>query len=193
LPSLPSLPRPDIRGHASDLGHGIRDRFGDGVDAVRHRIVDGWEWLIGLRLPHLSPVRGSVIAGVIVGLLSVTIGWGFYQLFSATLGTRAGGGWGFLAFVSLSFVAFILGELLLSGFGVPHARVVSILSVLLVLLLVLVFFIKLAAGIWAWLLIPALCAACFVASNTVMTAATKEENPQRLPWEPTDKSQVRID
>jgi hypothetical protein len=176
------LPKPDIRGRASDLWHGIGDQF-----------AAAWDWFIGLRLPHLSPVRGSVVTGIVVGVMSVAIGWGFYELFSATLGTRAGGTWGFLAFVCLSFLAFIVGELLLSGFGVPHARVVSILSVLLVLLLVLVFFIKLAAGIWAWPLIPTLCALCFVASNAVMTIATKEENSQRLPWEPTDESQVKTD
>lgn len=167
--------------------------MGDGVDAVRNRILDGWDWLISLRLPHLSPLKGSAVTGVLVGLMCVAIGWGFYELFSATLGTQAGGGWGFLAFVFLSFVAFFVGELLLSGFGVPHARVVSILSVLLVLLMVLIFFINLAAGVWAWLLIPTLFALGFMASTAVMNVATKEENTQRLPWEPTDESQVRTD
>jgi hypothetical protein len=187
------LPKPDIRGRASDLGHGIGHGVSDIGCAIGHRFVDAWDWLVSLRLPHLSPAKGSAITGVIVGLLAVTMGWGFYQLFSATLGTQAGGTWGFLAFVFLSFVAFIIGELLLSGFGVPHARVVSILSVLLVLLLVLVFFIKLAAGLWAWPLIPTLCAICFVASNAIMSVATREENSQRLPWEPTDQSQVKTD
>jgi hypothetical protein len=176
------MPRPDVRGHVRDA-----------LAGVRHRIEDAWDWLVSLRLPHLSPVRGSAIAGVLVGVLSVAIGWGFYELFSATLGTQAGGAWGFLAFVFLSFVAFIIGELLLAGFGVPHPRVVSILSVLLVLLLVLVFFIDLAAGVWAWLLIPVLTALAFVASSAVMTAAAKEQNAQRLPWEPVDETQVKRD
>ncbi len=87
----------------------------------------------------------------------------------------------------------MIGELLLAGFGVPHARVVSILSVLLVLLLVLVFFIDLAAGIWAWLLIPVLAALAFAASSAAMAAASKDQNPQRLPWEPVDESQVKLD
>jgi hypothetical protein len=156
-------------------------------------VEDAWDWVVSFRLPHLSPVRGSAITGVVVGVLSVLAGWGFYALFTATLGTRAGGGWGFLAFVFLSFVAFILGELLLAGFGVPHARVVSILSVLLVLLAVLVFFLDLAAGIWAWVLIPVLTALAFVGSSAAMTAAAREKNPQRLPWEPTNESQVKRD
>jgi hypothetical protein len=176
------LPRPDLRRRVRDVLAGVRDR-----------ILDAWDWLLSLHLPHLSPVRGSAIAGILVGVLSVAIGWGFYELFSATLGTQAGGAWGFLAFVFLSFVAFIIGELLLAGFGVPHPRVVSILSVLLVLLLVLVFFIDLAAGVWAWLLIPVLTALAFVASSAVMTAAAKEQNAQRLPWEPVDETQVKRD
>jgi hypothetical protein len=174
LPSI-SLPRP---------------RLGGAMLAVRHRIEDGWDWLASTRLPHLEPIPGSAVTGVVVGLLSVVIGWGFYEIFSATLGTQAGGGWGVLAFVFLSFVAFIVGELLLTGFGVPHARVVSILSVLLVLLVVLLFFIELAAGVWAWLLIPVLTVLAFISSSSVMAAAAKEQNPQRLPWEPVDESQV---
>ena len=194
-PSLPtiSLPRPDVRGRASDLGHGVGHRVHDGLVGVRHRFEDGWDWLVTLRLPHLSPVRGSTITGLVVGVFTVAVGWGFYEIFSATLGTRAGGGWGFLAFVFLSFVAFVIGELLLAGFGVPHARVVSILSVLLVLLFVLVFFLDLAAGIWAWLLVPALTVLAFVTSSAVMAAAAKEQNPQRLPWEPVDETQVNRD
>jgi hypothetical protein len=163
------------------------------VIGVRHRIEDAWDWLVSLRLPQLSPVPGSAMAGLLVGLLSVGIGWGFYRLFSATLGTRAGGAWGLLAFVFLSFVAFIIGELLLAGFGVPHARVVSILSVLVVLLAVLVFFINLAAGVWAWLLMPALGALAFAGSSALMEAISREENEQRLPWEPTEESQVNRD
>jgi hypothetical protein len=179
-PGTPSLPlaKPGLRGR---------------VGNIRHVFEDAWDWLVSMRLPHLSPRRGSAITGVVVGLLSVLIGWGFYEVFSATLGTQAGGGWGFLAFVFLSFVAFIVGELLLAGFGVPHARVVSILSVLLVLLVVLVFFLELAAGIWAWLLIPVLMSLAFIASSSVMSAAAKEQNPQRLPWEPVDESQVKRD
>lgn len=168
----------------------MRGRSHDAFIGLRHRIEDAWDWLISVRLPHLSPVRGSAIAGLLVGVLSVAIGWGFYELFSATLGTQAGGAWGLLAFVFLSFVAFFIGELLLAGFGVPHPRVVSVLSVLLVLLLVLVFFLDLAAGVWAWLLIPVLMALAFVGSSAVMAAAAKEQNPQRLPWEPVDESQV---
>ena len=169
----------------------IRGRVHDAAIGVRHRIEDAWDWFVSLRLPQLSPVRGSAVTGLLVGVLAVAIGWGFYELFSATLGTRAGGGWGFLAFVFLSFVGFIIGELLLAGFGVPHARVVSILSVLIVVLLILVFFLELAAGIWAWLLIPVLAALAFVASSAVMGVAAKEQNRQRLPWEPVDETQVK--
>lgn len=192
-PSLPSLPHPDVRGRVAKVRHGISDRFHDGMDAVRFRIADGWDWLISLRLPHVSPMRGSVITGAFVGLISVGFGWAFYQLFSAVRGTQAGGGWGFLALVFVAFIAFIVGELMLSGFGVPHSRPISFLSIMLVLLLVLIFFIRLAAGIWAWLLIPTLTATSFVTACVLMGIASQQENLQRLPWEPTDESQVNRD
>lgn len=149
-------------------------------------ILGGWHWLIGLRLPHLAPSRGAAITGLIVGFLAVGLGYGFYQLFSATLGTTAGGRWGFLAVVFVAFVTFLVGELFLAGFGVPHSRAISILSVLLVLLFVLVFFLDLAAGIWALLIVPTLCVLSYMASSTVMQWAGAETNAQRLPWEPTD-------
>jgi hypothetical protein len=183
----------NLGGRLADAGYAVLDRIRDGVAHLGDLLADGWDWLVRLRLPHLSPARGSAVTGALVGLVSVALGWGFYQLFSATRGTQAGGGWGFLALVFVAFVGFIAGELLLSGFGVPLPRVVSILSILLVLLLVLVFFIKLAAGMWAWLLIPALSALCFVASTTAMQAASQEKNDQRLPWEPTSESQVNLD
>jgi hypothetical protein len=190
---LPSLPRPDLGGGLSRVRYAVTDRIHDGFDTVGDRIADGWHWLIHLRLPHLSPLRGSAITGALVGLLSVAFGWGFYLLFSATRGTSAGGGWGFLAIVFVAFVAFIAGELLLSGFGVPLARVISILSILLALLTVLVFFVKMVAGVWAWLIIPTVTALAFVASSAVMRIASQEKNDQRLPWEPTSESQVNLD
>jgi hypothetical protein len=192
-PHLPSLPRPDVGGSLSRARYAVTDRIHDGFLATGDRIADGWHWLTGLRLPHISPLRGSAITGVLVGLLSVLFGWGFYLLFSATRGTSAGGGWGFLAIVFTAFVAFIAGELLLSGFGVPLARVISILSILLALLIVLVFFVKLVAGLWAWLIIPVVTSAAFIASNAVMRVASQQKNDQRLPWEPTSESHVKID
>jgi hypothetical protein len=88
--------------------------------------------------------------------------------------------------VFVAFVTFLAGELFLAGFGVTHSRAISIMSVLLVLLFVLVFFLDLAAGIWALLIVPTLCVFAYMASCTVMQWAGSEDNAQRLPWEPTD-------
>ena len=185
-----SLPRPDVRGRAIDVRHAVSDWFVDGFHRLGDVRSDAWHWFIGLRLPHLSPMRASAITGVIVGFLSVGLGWGFYQLFSATLGTQAGGRWGFLALVFVSFLAFIAGELLLAGFGVQHGRAISVLSVMLVLLAILLVFIDLAAGIWAVLIVPTLCVGAWLASCAMMQVAGNETNDQRLPWEPTDDSTV---
>jgi hypothetical protein len=198
-PSLPhpSMPRPDVRGRADGVRDSARDAFhgvGDWFARIFHRIIDtiadAWHWFTGLRLPHLPPLKGSAITGAVVGFLAVGLGWCFYQLFSATLGTQAGGRWGFLALVFVGFVGFIVGELMLAGFGVPHGRSISILSVLLVFLAILLFFLELAAGIWAVLIVPTLCIIAYIASCSMMLLAGNQENDQRIPWEPTDDSTV---
>jgi hypothetical protein len=185
MPSInrPSLPAPDIRGRVGDVFIGIWHFIID-------TIADSWHWLTGVRLPILSPLRASVITGLLVGYLAVGLGWGFYEVFRATLGTSAGGRWGFLALVFVAFLVFITGELLLAGFGVAHARAISILAVLMVFVLIMLLFIDLASGIWALVLVPALCVAAYSAACTAMVVAGAEPNAQRIPWEPTDDSTV---
>lgn len=196
----PHLPTPDIRGGIDSARDGARRAVHAVVDAIAgvfHAILgaiaDAWHWLIGLRLPHLSPVRGAAVTGLIVGLMSVGLGRAFYALFTVTLGTTAGGRWGFLAVVFIAFVAFIVGELLLSGFGVPHGRSISILSLFLVLLAILVFFLDLSSGIWAALIVPILAVLAYVISAGVITIAAAEKNDQRLPWEPMTEEHVDVD
>lgn len=188
--SRPSVPRADVRGGVADGAATVGDWFIRRWHAVIDAIADGWHGLTGLRLPVLSPMRGSVVTGLIVGFLAVGVGWGFYELFRATLGTSAGGRWGFLALVFVGFLGFITGELLLTGFGVTHARAISILAVLMVFVAIMLVFIDLAAGIWAVLIVPSLCVAAYATSCTAMLLAGSEPNAQRIPWEPTDDSTV---
>jgi hypothetical protein len=190
--SMPSIKRPSINRPSS--APDIRGRVGDFFIGIWHFVIDtiadSWHWLAGVRLPILSPLRASVITGLLVGCLAVGLGWGFYQVFRATLGTSAGGRWGFLALVFVGFLVFITGELLLAGFGVAHARAISILAVLMVFVLIMLLFIDLASGIWAIALVPALCVAAYSAACTAMVLAGAEPNAQRIPWEPTDDSTV---
>lgn len=179
----PSMPQLDVRGRVGDVFFGIWHFIID-------TIADAWHWLTGLRLPLLPPMRASIITGLVVGYLAVGLGWGFYQVFRATLGTSAGGRWGFLALVFVAFLVFITGELLLAGFGVAHARAISILAVLMVFVAVMLLFIEAASGIWSVVLVPALCVLAYSGSCTAMVLAGAEPNAQRLPWEPTDDSTV---
>jgi hypothetical protein len=132
------------------------------------------------RLPHVSPLRGAAITGLVTGLLSVTLGWLSYELFSATGSATSGGGWGALVLVVVAFLTFAAGELLLDGFGVEHGRIISATSIMLVLVLVLLFspLLELAAGPGAWILLPVLGVVAFMASCRVMTLAAAEPNPR---------------
>ena len=131
-----------------------------------------------LRLPLLSPLRAAAITGLVVGLLAVALGYLSYELFSATRGTSAGGGWGALVLVVVAFVTFAVGELLLGGFGVDHGRFISAMSVMLVLVFVLTFFLELAAGPAAWILFPVLGMIAFMVSCRVALFAADQPNPR---------------
>lgn len=160
------------------------------VHALTDRIADAWFWLLGVRLPVLSPIVGSVATGLLVGFLAVGLGRGIYEVFEATLGTVAAGWWGFLALLGIAFVSFIAGELLLAGFAISHGRAISMSAVLLVLVALMVAFIDLAEGVWAVVIIPALSVAAFATTCLAMQLAGLETNAQRIPWEPTDDSVV---
>jgi hypothetical protein len=123
-------------------------------------------------------MRAAAVTGLVAGLLAVGLGWLSYELFSATRGTSAGGGWGALVLVVVAFVTFAVGELLLGGFGVDHGRFISSMSVMLVLVVVLTFFLELAAGLFAWILFPALGAVTFMASTRIAMFAVEQPNPR---------------
>ena len=123
-------------------------------------------------------MRAAAITGLVVGLLAVGLGWLSYELFSATRGTSAGGGWGALVLVVVAFVTFAVGELLLGGFGVEHGRFISAMSVMLVLVVVLTFFLELAAGPVAWILFPVLGLVTFMVSTRIAMFAVEQPNPR---------------
>ena len=178
LPSPPRRPGAGLASRARQLGSRVGDRAQDVSFAAKTRVRSGLGWVRDLRLPLLSPLRAAAITGLVVGLLSVALGYLSYELFSATRGTSAGGGWGALVLVVVAFVSFAVGELLLGGFGVEHGRFISSMSIMLVLVLVLTFFLNLAAGRGAWILIPALGVVTFMASCRVALFAADQPNPR---------------
>ena len=178
IPTPPRRPGAGLASRARLAGSRVSDRGRDISFAAKERARDGLDWVRDLRLPLLSPLRAAAITGVVVGLLAVGLGWLSYELFSATRGTSAGGGWGALVLVVVAFVTFAVGELMLGGFGVDHGRFISSMSVMLVLVVVLMFFLELAAGPIAWILFPVLGVIAYMGSTRVAMFAAEQPNPR---------------
>jgi hypothetical protein len=165
IPLPPRRPGAGLAARARLVGSRVGDRGRDVSFATKRKVRSGIYWLRDLRLPHLSPMRAAAVTGLVAGLLAVALGYLSYELFSATRGTSAGGGWGALVLVVVAFVTFAIGELLLGGFGIDHGRFISALSIMLVLVFILTFFLELAAGPAAWILIPVLGMIAFMVSG----------------------------
>jgi hypothetical protein len=178
IPTPPRRPGAGLASRARLAGSRVSDRASDVTYATNQAVRRGLRRIRDSRLPHLSPLRAAAVTGVVVGLCAVTLGYLSYELFSATRGTSAGGGWGALVLVVVAFVTFAVGELLLGGFGVDHGRFISAMSVMLVLVLVLTFFLQLAAGPIAWILFPVLGVITFMTSCRVMMFAADQPNPR---------------
>ena len=178
IPPPPRRPGAGLASRARLAGSRVSDRASDVTYATNQAVRRGLRRIRDSRLPHLSPLRAAAVTGVVVGLFAVTLGYLSYELFSATRGTSAGGGWGALVLVVVAFVTFAVGELLLGGFGVEHGRFISSMSVMLVLVFVLTFFLELAAGLFAWILFPVLGVVAFMASCRLMMFAADQPNPR---------------
>lgn len=183
--------RPSIDlGAVRRTGRSLGERGGSGISAagsaVRgvgsatgRRLSDVFWDVRTYRLPPQPPVRAAMVVGLLLGAFSVLVGWGAAQLFTEVRGTSAGGGlWGGLVVVVLALASGWLGARLLRATSVEHAGVISGLAVLLVLTAVLLFFVDLAAGRWALLIMPTLTAAAYAASAAMIgLAATDSGRP----------------
>lgn len=180
IPSPPRRPGVGLAGRARLVGSRVGERARDARYGASRSVHRSLGFARGLRLPHLSPLLGAAITGLLVGLLAVALGWLSYELFSAAGSATAASGWKALVLVVVAFLTYAAGELLLEGFGVMHARVISAMSILLVLVLVLMFspLLELAAGPGAWLLLPALGTLTFMVSCRVMYLAADQPHPR---------------
>jgi len=174
IPSPPRRPGAGLAARARLVGSRVGDRGRDASFATKSKVRSGLGWLRDLRLPLLSPMRAAAITGLVAGLVAVALGYLSYELFSATRGTTAGGFWGAIALVVVAFVTFAVGEVLLGGFGVDHGRFISAMSIMLVLVLILTFFLELAAGRAAWILIPVLGMIAFMVSGRLALIAADQ-------------------
>jgi hypothetical protein len=174
IPTPPRRPGAGLASRARLVGSRVGDRASDVTYSTTEAMRRGLRRVRDARLPYLAPMRAAAITGLVVGLFAVALGYLAYELFSATRGTSAGGGWGALVLVVVAFVTFALGELMLGGFGVDHGRFISAMSIMLVLVLVLTFFLELAAGPIAWILFPVLGVITFMVSCRVAMFAAEQ-------------------
>ncbi len=125
------------------------------------------------RLPAQPPLRSALVVGLLLGAFVVTVGWLSGLLFTLTRGTSSGGGlWGGLVVVTLAVLTVWAGARLLGALRVANAATVSLLAVFLVLIAILMFFLDLASGPWAWLLVPLLTSASYAVALLLTTIAT---------------------
>ncbi len=171
----PSVPRVDLGSARQRLGSagtgvaGAGQRAGTAVANAFWWVVDG---VRGWRLPRLDAVPAALLTGAFTGLVSVLLGLGALQVFSWLRGVASGGGtWGSLTFVVVAFVAFVLGELLLSAFGTPSPRLTSFLGVVVTIVVILGVYLDEADTRLALLLVPAIAATSFTIAHWLMAAA----------------------
>lgn len=141
--------------------------------AGRTRAVRDW------RIPRLPALPAALITGAVVGLVTVGLTLAALALFSELRGVSSGGGrWGTLTFVVVAFVAFVLGELLLSAFGSAQPRLISFLGVVLTIVAILALFLEIAETRWALILVPATAAITYAVAHWLLDLA--ENSPKQL-------------
>lgn len=184
-PRAPARPRVDVGAKVGAAGRALTSRGSSAVSGVagaagsasratgsfvagRFRATRAW------RIPHIDPLLASLITGLVVGMVSVGLGVVALSVFSELRGVSSGGGrWGSLTFVVVAFVAFVLGEVLLSAFGSVQARLVSFLGVVLTIVAMLGLFLDLVDTTWAVVLLPVLGAVTYAAAHWLIDLAER--------------------
>lgn len=166
----PSVPK--VKEKAGSVGEGFVNAFRRIIAAISDAFWFVVDTVRSWRLPRLDAVPASLATGVVVGLLSVVLGLGALELFSWLRGVASGGGtWGSLTFVVVAFIAFVAGELLLSGFGVANPRLTSFLGVALTIVVILGLFLEESDTRMAVVIVPAIAATAFTIGHWLMAAA----------------------
>ena len=155
-----------------EFSSAVANFFSTTATTVSDSVVLGTHRLRSSRLPHLAPVPAALITGVVSGLIAAVLGLGALHLFAWLRGVATGGGtWGTLTFVVVAFIAFVIGELLLSGFKTPNPRLTSFLGVVITIVAMLCLYIDQSDTRWAFLLVPSIGATSFTLAHWLMAAA----------------------
>lgn len=184
----PSRPRLELGGkvkgaqkvlstRGSSAASGVAGAVGSAARGVGSRIARGGRAIRDWRIPHWNPLPAAIFTGVVAGLVAVGLGLVALAIFNHIRGVSSGGGsWGSLTFVVVAFIAFAVGELLLSAFGSTQARLTSFLGIVLAITAILGLFLGLADSGWALLLVPVLCAMTYAISYALLSIA--ESSPE---------------
>ena len=150
-----------VAGVAGSATRGVGSQFARAGRAVR-------DW----RIPHWDPLPAAIFTGAVAGAVAVGLGLAAIDIFKSVRGVSSGGGtWGSLTFVVVTFIAFAVGELLLSAFGSTQARLTSFLGIVLAITAILGLFLGLADTGWALLLVPVLGAITYAISYGLLNIA----------------------
>lgn len=161
-----------VSSKSSSAASGVVGAVKSGSTRVGEAISDRFFALRTWRMPHWDPMAASVFTGAVVGIISIGLGLLSKIIFNELRGVSSGGGrWGSLTFVVVAFIAFVLGELLLTGFGVAQARLTSFLGVVLTIVAMLGLFLGLADTVWGLLIVPAVAVVSYMLARWLLDLA----------------------
>lgn len=161
-----------LTSRGADVASGVASAAGSAARTTGGFVADRFRALIAWRIPHIDPRLASLVTGLVVGLVSVGLGLIALEIFNDVRGVASGGKqWGSLTFVVVTFIAVVLGDLLLTAFGTARAGLISFLGVVLAIVAILGIFLDMADDNRALVLVPVLGAVTYFASYWLMAAA----------------------
>jgi hypothetical protein len=165
-----------LTSRSAGVASGIAGAAGSAARSTGHFLHDRFRAVLAWRVPHIDPRLASIITGLVVGLMSVGLGLVALEIFNDVRGVASGGKqWGSLTFVVVTFIAIIVGDLLLTAFGTARAGLISFLGVVLAIVAILGVFLEMADDNRALVLVPVLGAVTYLASQWLI--ATAESSP----------------
>src|SRR5690242_4191186 len=161
-----------LTSRGAGVASGVAGATGSAARATGTFVADRFRALIAWRVPHIDGRLAALITGLVVGLTSVGLGLIALEIFNDVRGVASGGKqWGSLTFVVVTFIAIIIGDLLLTAFGTAKAGLISFLAVVLTIVAILGLFLDMADDQRALVLVPALGAVSYFLSHWLITVA----------------------
>lgn len=161
-----------LKSRGAGVASGVAGAAGSAARATGDFVTDRFHALIAWRVPHLDPRLAAVVTGLVVGLVSVGLGLIALEIFNDVRGVASGGGrWGTLTFVVVTFIAIVIGDLLLTAFGTARPGLISFLAVVLTIVALLGVFLEMADDRRALVLVPALGAVAYFIAHWLITLA----------------------